>query len=125
MGYVDFSNAHIECIDRVALRKTSLGINNIVGGTAFGVTQLRNSSAQVISSNHSSYTTNITNNSYSIVVDGTFNQSGNCFYIPTKDCAPPPDAPSSTIGVGYIVTNIEFESGDHYSFQINISFNYS
>ena len=122
MGYIDFSNAHIECINSAAFVATNL---NLFGGQYFQFDNLTNN--QSIAGHNSPpldnransitvHTTNITNDGFSVVYDGRMSASGNGFLIGTQT--------NAGFFVGWKITNVEFEAGDIYSFQINVNLNY-
>ena len=89
MGYIDFSNAHIECINSAAFVATNL---NLFGGQYLQFDNLENNASLA---GHNSYidgqynsitvhTTNVTNDGFSVVYDGKMSASGNGFLIGTQ-----------------------------------------
>ena len=124
-NYVDFSNATIRCVNRdVFNTKNHFGLyspnsGNDVTPRFSSVT----SPTDYVATISSKYIGNKTEHGFSIYLDGTFNTSGNEFYISfnnNNDSSNP-----SYMRHGWKVSNIQFEAGDLFSCQINVNVTYS
>lgn len=122
MAYVDFSNAHIECINRQVFATSGcyLCLYDQAAGQRFRITK-SGTDATSIASISGHYVGNFTKEGFSVYMTGTFNSSGNSFGLfCTRGVA------NDANGIiGYLVTDIEFEAGDIFSCQININFSYN
>lgn len=115
-NYVDFSNAHIECVNRAVFELNGgyIGLYDI-GSNFKLVKSVEDKTA--IASITNRYVGNITKNGFSAYISGKFTSSGNSFGILYPF--------SSGQSVTYIISNVEFESGDLFSFQINVNLAYN
>lgn len=120
MAYVDFSNAHIECLDRQAftlLQSQYLGLYSTQASTGFAL--LKTENFESIARIERSYLGNITSNGFTVYCSGVFNSSGNAFDIRSSNANY-----TNNSFHAWRISGIEFEAEDIFSFQINVTFNY-
>lgn len=119
MAQVDFSNAHIEPLDYgTCFRSMYLALTNgTFGGNAgwnFGITGDNNSGTAHICSQPSGTITDLTEHGFKVIYDGTFSTSGDSFTLTY----------SWNSARYWLISNIHFEAGDTFHFQIDVNFSY-
>ena len=107
MARVDFSNATIEFLNSAMYGKAYMGLDGGGGSSYIGLYDSGNNS---ITSGHTVATVPNTKG-FTVTRTGTFTESGTEFYIRSY---------VSGTGISARISNVIFQSGDTYSFDINI-----
>lgn len=113
MAQIDFSNAHIECLNSdVFIIMPTNSVMFPCLGLLYPLTNEDGSQTYSPAINNANiYNLNADEGTCSIIRTGTFTQSGNEMYI-RKNASP--------FVLLWKITNIEFETGDTFSFQIDV-----